>query len=182
MEKVSHKIIGDRQNLAKKECFISGMKVSPSESGELRISGYANTKNNKDRYGDIPTVYKAKRNFVYDLSSYKDNAVLLRDHKNDTEFLAGKMLEIHEDETGLYFEAKLLNSPLPGMVHTREAVKEGMLKGISIAGIFHYENPENPSQLIGQYVLRIGDYAVISVNRQPDAPGVKPRKIGECRC
>ena len=56
---------------------------------EMFMEGYANTKGNKDRYGDIPTAYK--RDFVYDLTEYQKNPVLLINHYNSVEYIAGSM-------------------------------------------------------------------------------------------
>ena len=60
----------------------------------LFIEGYANTKNIADRYGDIPSVYPQKRDYVYDLTEFKQNPVLLIDHVNKLDHLAGSVVEI----------------------------------------------------------------------------------------
>ena len=115
------------------------------ENGLVKISGYANNKNIADRYGDIPTAFG--RSFVYELEEYRRNPVLLIDHEAEVKKLCGTVTEIHEDERGLYFEAVLSNSDLPEVKHARTLIKEGMLKTVSIGGIWLYEDMENPAHL-----------------------------------
>jgi hypothetical protein len=62
--------------LKNKISAIADLKVYEGE-GHLFISGYANTKNVADRYGDIPSVFVEKRNYVYDISHFKNNPVML---------------------------------------------------------------------------------------------------------
>ena len=126
----------------------------------LFIEGYANTKNIADRYGDIPTVYSQKRNYVYDLTEFKQNPVLLIDHVNRLDHLAGSVVELYEDEKGLYFKALFSASKHPTIAHARQIYKEGHAKGISIAGRFHYENPQNPNQLTLAQIYEISLVAI----------------------
>ncbi|MBQ4493558.1 MAG: HK97 family phage prohead protease [Elusimicrobiaceae bacterium] len=126
----------------------------------LFIEGYANTKNIADRYGDIPTIYPQKRNYVYDLTEFKQNPVLLIDHINRLDHLAGSVVEIYEDQKGLYFKALFSASNHPTIAHARQIYKEGHAKGISIAGRFHYENPQNPNQLTLAEIYEISLVAI----------------------
>lgn len=136
----------------------------------LFIEGYANTKNIADRYGDIPAVYPQKRNYVYDLTEFKQNPVLLIDHVNRLDHLAGSVVEIYEDEKGLYFKALFSASNHPTIAHARQIYKEGHAKGISIAGRFHYENPQNPSQLTLAQIYEISLVAIPADPRSLASP------------
>ncbi|MFA5162097.1 MAG: phage major capsid protein [Elusimicrobiales bacterium] len=144
---------------------IEGGKII-QENGSVFLEGYANTKNQADRYGDIPTVYKAKRDYVYDLKEYLKNPVLLVDHVNAVDHIAGSMAEIREDAKGLYFKAKFSSSDYPVVEHARRIYTEGHAKGISIAGRFHYENPDAPHQLT---LAEIYEISLVAVPADPDA-------------
>jgi len=144
---------------------ITGSKIT-QENGSLFLEGYANTKGQSDRYGDIPAVYKAKRDYVYDLKEYLKNPVLLVDHVNAIDHVAGSMSEIREDARGLYFKAKFSASAYPVVEHARRIYTEGHAKGISIAGKFHYENPDAPNQLT---LAEIYEISLVAVPADPDA-------------
>jgi len=144
---------------------IDGRKIT-QENGVMFLEGYANTKNQADRYGDVPSVYKAKRDYVYDLKEYLKNPVLLIDHVNSIDHVAGSMAEIREDERGLYFKAKFSSSDYPVVEHARKIYTEGHAKGISIAGRFHYENPDAPNQLT---LAEIYEISLVAVPADPDA-------------
>lgn len=128
------------------------------ENGVVKISGYANNKNIADRYGDIPTPFN--RSFVYELEEYRRNPVLLLDHEAEVKKLCGTVTEIREDERGLYFEATLSNSDLPEVKHARTLIQEGMLKTVSIGGIWLYEDMENPSHLTLAKIFEISLVAI----------------------
>lgn len=140
----------------KKE-FIVGLKEAETD-GVLRISGYANNKHIADRYGDIPTEYN--RSYVYELEEYRRNPVLLMDHWQDVAHIVGSVTNIFEDEKGLYFEAEISNSDLPEIKHARQLIKEGHLKTVSIAGIWLYEDLQNPSHLTLAKIFEISLVAV----------------------
>jgi len=144
---------------------IEGGKIT-QENGAVFLEGYANTKNQADRYGDIPAVYKTKRDYVYDLKEYLKNPVLLVDHVNAVDHVAGSMTEIREDGKGLYFKAKFSASDYPVVEHARRIYTEGHAKGISIAGRFHYENPDAPNQLT---LAEIYEISLVAVPADPDA-------------
>jgi|GEM_PF-668835 len=144
---------------------IEGGKIT-QENGAVYLEGYANTKGQADRYGDIPTVYKSKRDYVYDLKEYLKNPVLLVDHVNAIDHVAGSMAEIREDARGLYFKAKFSASDYPVVEHARRIYTEGHAKGISIAGKFHYENPDAPNQLT---LAEIYEISLVAVPADPDA-------------
>jgi HK97 family phage prohead protease len=153
------------------------------ENGLVKISGYANNKNIADRYGDIPTPYG--RSFVYELEEYRRNPVLLLDHEAEVKKLCGKVTEIREDEKGLYFEAVLSNSDLPEVKHARTVIKEGMLKTVSIGGIWLYEDFENPDHLTLAKIFEISlvtipadTYATFTEVKEPQKQA-EPEQVKE---
>jgi len=154
------------KNLSVKILPILGAKISKDDSGGIYLEGYANTKNQADRYGDVPSVYEAKRDYVYDLKEYLKNPVLLIDHVNRIDHVAGSMAEIREDERGLYFKAKFSDSVLPIIAHARQVYVEGHAKGISIAGQFSHENPDVPDQLT---LAEIYEISLVAVPADPNA-------------
>ncbi len=156
---MNYLIKGSPQKPAFKILALSEAKIK-EQNDFLFIEGYANTKNIADRYGDIPAVYPQKRNYVYDLTEFKQNPVLLIDHINRLDHLAGSVVEIYEDEKGLYFKALFSASNHPTIAHARQIYKEGHAKGISIAGRFHYENPQNPNQLTLAQIYEISLVAI----------------------
>ncbi|WP_424244409.1 phage head maturation protease [Elusimicrobium posterum] len=82
------------------------------------------------------------------------------DHVNRIDHLAGSIDVIMEDEKGLYFEALFSNSEHPTIEHARTVYSEGHAKGISIAGRFHYENVNAPSQLTLAEIYEISLVAI----------------------
>lgn len=146
------------------------------ENGLIKISGYANNKNIADRYGDIPTPFN--RTFVYELEDYRKNPVLLLDHEAEVKKLCGTVTEIHEDERGLYFEAVLSNSDLPEVKHARTLIKEGMLKTVSIGGMWLFEDLENPDHLT---LAKIFEISLVVIPADPYATfeQVKSEKTAE---
>jgi len=138
---------------------------SYEKDGLLYIEGYANTKNNADRYGDIPIPTK-ERGFVYELTEFKKNPVMLLDHVNQVDHIAGSFLEVAEDEIGLKFKAVFSNSDLPLIKHARTVYAEGHGKALSIAGRWHYEDKNNPSILTLAEIYHISP---VGVGADPNA-------------
>lgn len=147
----------------KKTVEIADFKAVETD-GVVRISGYANNKGIADRYGDIPTPFN--RSFVYELEEYRKNPVLLLDHEAEIKKLCGTVTEIREDERGLYFEATLSNSDLPEVKHARTLIKEGMLKTVSIGGIWLFEDLENPDHLT---LAKIFEISLVAIPADPYA-------------
>jgi HK97 family phage prohead protease len=135
------------EKIGKKVFEIEGLKVDQDDS-TFFLSGYANTKNKADAYGDIPTNFKDKP--VYNLKRYKSNPVLLVDHINSASHIAGKMIMLEEDDHGLKFQAELRK---PEDVHNpmvKDAISAymtGFGKGLSIGGKWHFQDRENPKHL-----------------------------------
>lgn len=161
----THKTVGDATTPSIKFLAISDLKITEKD-GKVFIEGYANTKDRKDRYGDVPTVFPKLRAFVYELSQYQKNPVMLINHRNAIENIAGSMVEIAEDEKGLKFKGVFSNSELDLVKHTRQVYKEGHAKAISIGGIWHYEDPDNPSHLT---LAEIYEISLVAVGADPNA-------------
>lgn len=124
--------------------------ISPNvhtKDGRTYLQGYLSEKNRSDRYGDIPTVYKVKRDFVYDIKEYLKNSILLIDHINRVDHIAGSIVELKEDNKGLFFKVRFSEIDYPMVEHVKKIYAQGNARGISIAGRFHYENPNEPKQL-----------------------------------
>lgn len=134
------------------------------ENGIIKISGYANNKGIADRYGDIPTPFN--RTFVYDIAEYLKNPVLMLNHNSGVGAIAGKVTKIFEDERGLYFEAELSQSDLPEVKHARTVIKEGILKTVSIGGIWLYEDVQNPTHLT---LAKIYEISLVAIPADPYA-------------
>ncbi len=134
------------------------------ENGIVKISGYANNKGIADRYGDIPTPFN--RTFVYDIAEYLKNPVLMLNHSSGVGSIAGKVTNILEDERGLYFEAELSQSDLPEVKHARTVIQEGILKTVSIGGIWLYEDVQNPTHLT---LAKIYEISLVAIPADPYA-------------
>ena len=144
-----------------KSFSIDDFKVEKEEDGAIFITGYANTKGKADRYGDVPTVFSKLRDYVYDLKEFKKNPVLLVDHNNSATAIVGTFNKkmggvIQEDEKGLRFKARLMDSsPDPKIQHVLEAYKKGFGRALSIGGIWQHENKDKPEQLTLAVIFEI---------------------------
>lgn len=133
--------------------------------GVVRISGYANNKYISDRYGDVPTPFN--REYVYELTEFKKNAILLLNHNSNIGSIAGKVTEIREDVKGLYFEAEFTKSEhIAEILHAKQLVQEGILKTVSIGGIWHYEDEHNRDHLTLAEIMEI---SLVAVPADPNA-------------
>ena len=134
-------------------------------NGVIRISGYANNKYISDRYGDIPTPFN--REYVYELTEFRKNPILLLNHSADIGSIAGKITEIHEDVKGLYFEAEFTKSEhIAEILHAKQLVQEGILKTVSIGGVWHYEDEHNRDHLTLAEIMEI---SLVAVPADPNA-------------
>ena len=138
-----------------------------AENGEetMFVEGYANTKNNMDRYGETPTVY-GDRDFVYELGFYKMNPVILLDHYNSVENIVGKAVEVKEDNVGLFVKIQILNDESQLIKTLKNQIKQGMIKTLSIAGRFYYEDEEHPHKLT---LADIYEISLVAVPADPHA-------------
>lgn len=164
MEKVLIKGTKTKSFTGEKTFDLQDFKAVERNDGALEISGYANTKYVADRYGDVPTEYN--RDFVYDLTEFKKNPIMLLNHYNNVESVAGSYIEFREDEKGLFVRGVFTKSNLPVMEHVRTLIKEGHLKTFSIAGQFLYENPDNYNLLT---LAKIYEISIVAVPADPNA-------------
>ncbi|WP_424244714.1 HK97 family phage prohead protease [Elusimicrobium posterum] len=162
---MKYNIKGTKNTPEIKILAIEDVKITQSK-GLVYLQGYANTKNRADRYGDIPTPYHAKRDYVYELKEFRKNPVLLIDHVNRIDHLAGSVIEIKEDEKGLFFKALFSTSSHPTVAHARHIYREGHAKGISIAGRFHYEDYNNPQHLT---LAEIFEISLVAIPADPES-------------
>lgn len=163
------------QNMQFKILPMSDFKAS-NEDGKLTISGYANTKGKADRYGDIPTVLRDKRDYVYDLKEFKKNPVMLLNHSNKVESIAGSYSEVKEDEKGLFVKGVFSDSDLAEIKHARQVYGEGHAKALSIAGRFLFEDEKKPNNLT---LAQIYEISLVAVPADPNAMVTAERKCLE---
>lgn len=140
--------------------FPLNCKVAEEPDGRLWIKGYANTKNVADRYGDIPTVYEEKRDYVYDLTDFAKNPIMLIDHWNSIDSVAGSFKVYKEDDIGLYVEGQFSDSDFPRLKHARQIYKEGHAKALSISGRWLFEDEDQPKNLTLAKIYEISLVAV----------------------
>ncbi len=157
-----------KPELKRKLFEITDFKAS-MEDGKVVIQGYANTKNKPDRYGDIPTVFSALRDHVYDLTEYLKNPIMLIDHQNRIDHVAGSYPIVREDEKGLFVKGVFSNSDFPLIKHARTVYLEGHAKAFSIGGYWYFEDKDNPTHLT---LAEICDISVVGIGADPDALGV----------
>lgn len=154
-----------------KQFSIEDFKASKDDSGNVIIEGYANTKNSEDRYGDVPTVFSALRNYVYELDDYHKNPVVLIDHYNSVENIAGSCNPkmggyCMEDERGLKFKMIFSNSDFPPVAHARTVYAEGHGRALSIGGEWFHEDKDNPNNLT---YAKIYEFSLVGVGADPEA-------------
>lgn len=159
------KTIGSKEAPAKKVLAISELEIK-AEDGVITISGYANTKGTADRYGDVPTVMPAIRNYVYELTEFRKNPVMLIDHNNSVGYIAGSFTQLQEDEKGLRFKAAFSKSNFPLVAHARTVYAEGHGKALSIAGRWFFENKDAQEQLTYADIFEI---SLVGVGADPNA-------------
>jgi HK97 family phage prohead protease len=140
---------------------------------DVRIKGYLSTfadANETDRQGE----YVIPGAFADTIAKFMTNPVMLKDHVNMVAYLVGNFTKMTEDVRGLYVEGLLSNSP--DCRDTRFKVAEGMLKTMSIGGLWYYKEdgrgifkvdlfegsltpvPANPKAIISTRSLSDADY------------------------
>lgn len=132
---------------------------------KIYITGYANTKGHPDAYGDVPQNYNG--NPVYVLDRFLTNPVLLVNHDNSVESIAGRFVEISEDDVGLKFKALLMtNAKSTKVQHAIEAYKQGFGVALSIGGQWFFEDETNPNALTKAVIHEI---SLVAVGADPEA-------------
>lgn len=158
-----------------KQFSIEEFKIDKTDDGAVTIEGYANTKGKKDRYGDVPTVFSDLRDYVYELKDYKKNPIVLLDHWNSTNNIAGSFNPkmggfIKEDEKGLKFKLVFSKSDFPPVAHARTVYEEGHGRALSIGGKWHHENKDHPEHLTYAEIFEI---SLVGVGADPNALTIK---------
>jgi HK97 family phage prohead protease len=130
---------------------------------DVSYSGYASTfahVTKADLYGDniLPSAFER------DLPDFMKNPVALIDHYNSVGNIGGVSKVAYEDERGLYVAGKLSNSPSEKNIDLRFKLVEGMLKGISIGGLFYYMEDK-----VTIYRVKLLEYSFVAIPANPDA-------------
>ena len=130
---------------------------------DVTIKGYLSTFQGttpSDRDGDyvIPGAFKDT------IPAFMRNPVLLCDHRNEVESLIGKFTVVREDSRGLYVEAQLTNSPADEDRSVRFKVAEGILRTMSMGGVFHYNEDDR-----GIFKVTLWEGSLTPIPANPDA-------------
>ena len=126
---------------------------------DIEIDGYLSTFASvtpSDRDGDVVEAGA----FADTIDQFMTNPVLLVDHINMVEYLAGSFTSVKEDRNGLKIRADVTNSP--DMQHVRFKVAEGHLKALSMGGIFYYREDK---RTIFKVALWEGSLVTIPANQ-----------------
>lgn len=102
---------------------------------DVTINGYLSTFENftaRDRDGD----YVRATAFDKSISKFSNNPVMLMDHVNDIEHIAGSFTSLQKDNNGLAVIGKVSNAP--ELRKIRFLVAEKHLKTLSMGGLFLY--------------------------------------------
>jgi HK97 family phage prohead protease len=127
----------------------------------ITLKGYLSTFESTtpaDRQGD----YVERGAFEQTLARFMENPVLLKDHRNSTDSLAGHFTKIEENRKGLYVEAVL--SDAPDNLSLRFKVAEGSLKALSMGGKFHYKEDGR-----GIFRVDLWEGSIVPIPANPDA-------------
>jgi HK97 family phage prohead protease len=127
----------------------------------VNIRGYLSTfraTTERDRQGD----YVEPGAFRDTIAKFMRNPVLLTDHRNSVGNLAGHFVAMREDKTGLLFEAVLSNAP--GVTDVRFKIVEGMLRSVSMGGVFHYKDDGH-----GIFKVDLWEGSLTPIPANPDA-------------
>ena len=130
---------------------------------DVTIEGYLSTfreTTESDRQGD----YVVRGAFTQTIKPFLRNPVLLVDHLNLVENVAGRFVELREDQRGLWFKAELSNSATERMREIRALVAEGHLRTVSMGGMFHYKEDGR-----GIFKVDLFEGSLTPVPANPDA-------------
>lgn len=128
---------------------------------DVMIAGYGSTFAHvtaKDRDGD--TVMPGA--FTETIREFKRNPVMLIDHKNSVENIAGSYTEVVQDDVGLRVVGKVSNAPELRTI--RFLIMEGHLKTLSMGGVFLYGPDGHTIEKV--YLFEI---SLVAIPANPDA-------------
>lgn len=128
---------------------------------DVMFAGYGSTFSHitpKDRDGDgvLPGA------FTETINEFKRNPVMLIDHRNSVENIAGSYSTIMQDETGLKLVGKVSNAP--ELRKVRFLIMEGHLKTLSMGGVFLYQPDGKTIEKV--YLFEV---SLVAVPANPDA-------------
>lgn len=129
----------------------------------VTIKGYLSTfksTTEADRDGD----YVEPGAFKEAIKQFMQNPVMLVNHQNSVQSLAGSFTVVREDAKGLYVEGILSNSPSDMMKDTRAKVAEGHLRTLSMGGRFYYKDDGR-----GIFKVQLYEGSLTPIPANPDA-------------
>lgn len=128
---------------------------------DVVIEGFASTfqeTTSADRDGD----YIVQGAFDKTLADFRRNPVMLLDHKNSVDSLAGSYSRITVNSKGLSIVGNVSNAP--GLADVRFKVAEGHLKALSIGGMFYWGGDGKAIETVDLWEI-----SLIPVPANPDA-------------
>lgn len=129
----------------------------------VTIKGYLSTWQHvtpSDRDGD----YVVRGAFLDTIPRFMQNPVLLVNHRNTVDSIAGKFTAVREDDTGLYVEAQITDSPAEWAKDVRWKVANGELRTLSMGGYFYRGEDERAIVKVSLY-----EGSLTPVPSNPDA-------------
>lgn len=144
------------------------LRTSALASGDLEVSGYCVVWNGLDAEGE--TFLKGA--LADAIPTFLERSGVLAWHHRPGEYPLGRVLEMREDDVGVWFRARL-DKPDVG-APTRwlyDAVKRGTMRGVSIGGFFGDRVATGGFSRAIHKVLRLTE---VSLTTRPmdDAPGL----------
>lgn len=128
---------------------------------DVSIEGYLSTfeaVTKADRDGDVVE----DGAFADTIPEFMKNPVMLVDHVNMVEYLAGNFTQVKEDRNGLRIKAEVSNSP--DMINVRFKIVEGILKALSMGGIFYYKEDRRTI-----FKVKLWEGSLVSIPANQDA-------------
>lgn len=128
---------------------------------DVAIDGYLSTfeaVTKADRDGDVVE----DGAFSDTIPEFMKNPVLLVDHINMVEYLAGSFTTVKEDRNGLRIKAVVSDSP--DMINVRFKIVEGILKALSMGGIFYYKEDRRTI-----FKVKLWEGSLVSIPANQDA-------------
>jgi HK97 family phage prohead protease len=145
----------------------------PIDYLNVKVAGHASTfgtPTDRDRGGD----YVLPGAFDDTLKDFRQNPVMLINHDNMVQAIAGSWTKLVIDSKGLGVVGDITNAP--GMRDTRFKLIEGHLKGLSIGGIWNYT-----SDGFGIEEAELFEISLVAVPMNPKTLA-QTASIGELEC
>lgn len=142
---------------------------------DVVIEGYASTfvgTTARDRGGD----YIQPGAFDGTIAEFMKNPVILTNHYNEVHHLAGSWTKVGVNQRGLAVQGAISNAP--DVIGTRFKLVEGHLKGLSIGGIWYYNNDDHR----GIEEADLFEISLVAVPMNPDALAfTRSLKLEDCK-